>query len=71
MAVLCVSIGRVLARRSGTPEKLSGSDAMRFGEARDFPLADLLHLPDKAGDEADQEGMAFADGFCGWSAPVA
>ena len=44
---------------------------MRFGEARDFPLADLLHLPDKAGDEADQEGMAFADGFCGWSAPVA
>ena len=40
-----------------------GSEALRFGEVRDFPLADLLDLPGKAGDEADLEGMAVADGF--------
>ena len=44
---------------------------MRFGEARDFPRADLLHLPDEARDAAGLEGMAVADGFCGCSAPVA
>ena len=30
---------------------------------RDFPLADLLDLPGTAGEEADLEGMAVADGF--------
>jgi hypothetical protein len=36
---------------------------LRFGEVRDFPLADLLDLPGEAGEEADLEGMAVADGF--------
>ena len=36
---------------------------MRFGEVRDFPLADLLDLPGAADEEADLEGMAVADGF--------
>ena len=40
-----------------------GGEALRFGEVRDFPLADLLDLPGTAGEEADLEGMAFADGF--------
>lgn len=40
-----------------------GTEALRFGEVRDFPLADLLDLPGKALDEADLEGMAVADGF--------
>jgi len=40
-----------------------GSEALRFGEVRDFPLADLLDLPGNAEDEADLEGMAVADGF--------
>ena len=39
-------------------------EALRFGEARDFPLADVLDLPSAAADEeADLEGMAQADGF--------
>jgi hypothetical protein len=38
-------------------------EALRFGEVRDFPLADLLDLPGTAGEEADLEGMAVADGF--------
>jgi hypothetical protein len=36
---------------------------LRFGEARDFPLADLLDLPGAAREEADLEGMAVADGL--------
>ena len=40
-----------------------GREAVRFGEVRDFPLADLLDLPGEAGEEADLEGMAVADGF--------
>jgi len=40
-----------------------GTEALRFGEVRDFPLADLLDLPGNAEDEADLEGMAVADGF--------
>lgn len=40
-----------------------GKEALRFGEVRDFPLADLLDLPGEADEEADLEGMAVADGF--------
>lgn len=40
-----------------------GREALRFGEVRDFPLADLLDLPGTAAEEADLEGMAAADGF--------
>ena len=40
-----------------------GREALRFGEVRDFPLADLLDLPGTAGEEADLEGMAVSDGF--------
>jgi hypothetical protein len=40
-----------------------GSEALRFGEVRDFPLSDLLDLPGKADEEADLEGLAAADGF--------
>jgi hypothetical protein len=38
-------------------------EALRFGEVRDFALADLLDLPGTAGEEADLEGMAVADGY--------
>lgn len=41
----------------------TGRETLRFGEARDFPLADLLDLPGTAEEEADLEGMAVADGF--------
>jgi hypothetical protein len=40
-----------------------GREVLRFGEVRDFPLADLLDLPGAAKEEADLEGMAAADGF--------
>ena len=40
-----------------------GSETLRFGEVRDFLLADLLDLPGQADEEADLEGMAVADGF--------
>jgi hypothetical protein len=40
-----------------------GHEQLRFGDVRDFPLADLLELPGKADAEADIEGMAVADGF--------
>jgi hypothetical protein len=40
-----------------------GHEVLRFGEVRDFPLADLLDLPVTAEEEADLEGMAAADGF--------
>jgi hypothetical protein len=40
-----------------------GSETLRFGEARDFPLAELLDLPGQADEEADLEGMAVAEGF--------
>ena len=40
-----------------------GREVLRFGEARDFPLADLLDLPGTAEEEADLEGMAVADDF--------
>ena len=40
-----------------------GNETMRFGEVRDFPLADLLDLPGAVDEEADLEGMAVADGF--------
>ena len=40
-----------------------GSEALRFGEGRDFPLANLLDLPGAADVEADLEGMAVSDGW--------
>lgn len=40
-----------------------GREALRFGDVRDFPLADLLNLPGAADEEADLEGLAVADGF--------
>ena len=40
-----------------------GDEALRFGEGRDFPLAELIDLPASADEEADLEGMALADGF--------
>ena len=40
-----------------------GKESLRFGEVRDFPLADLLDLPGASDEEADLEGMAVADGF--------
>ena len=40
-----------------------GSEVLRFGEARDFPLAGLLDLPGAADEEADLEGLAVADGY--------
>lgn len=40
-----------------------GGEALRFGEVRDFPLADLLDLPGTAAEEADLEGMAVAEGY--------
>lgn len=40
-----------------------GKEAMRFGEVRDFPLAELLDLPGEADEEADLEGMAVAGGY--------
>jgi hypothetical protein len=39
-----------------------GAEALRFGEVRDFPLAELLDLPGDADEEADLEGLAVADG---------
>jgi hypothetical protein len=35
-----------------------GSETLRFGQARDFPLSTLLDLPGAADEEADLEGMA-------------
>lgn len=40
-----------------------GQERLRFGEVRDFPLADLLDLPGAPDEEADLEGIALADGF--------
>jgi Protein of unknown function (DUF3616) len=40
-----------------------GSETLRFGQARAFPLAELLDLPGLPDEEADLEGMAVADGF--------
>ncbi len=40
-----------------------GDESLRFGEVRDFPLADLLDLPGAADEEADLEGMAVADDY--------
>jgi len=40
-----------------------GRETLRFGEVRDFPLADLLDLPGAPDEEADLEGMAVADGY--------
>jgi len=40
-----------------------GSEALRFGQVRDFPLAELLDLPGAPDDEADLEGMAVVDGW--------
>jgi Protein of unknown function (DUF3616) len=40
-----------------------GREVLRFGEVRDFPLADLLDLPGAADEEADLEGMAVAEGM--------
>lgn len=40
-----------------------GSEVLRFGEVRDFPLVDLLDLPGAPDEEADLEGMAVADGY--------
>ena len=38
-------------------------ESLRFGESRDFPLAEVLDLPGAADEEADLEGMAHADGY--------
>jgi hypothetical protein len=40
-----------------------GRETLRYGEVRDFPLAELLDLPGAADEEADLEGMAVADGY--------
>lgn len=40
-----------------------GGETLRFGEVRDFALADLLDLPGAPDEEADLEGMAVADGY--------
>jgi hypothetical protein len=40
-----------------------GSETLRYGDVRDFPLVDLLDLPGTREEEADLEGMAVADGF--------
>ena len=40
-----------------------GKETLRFGDVKDFPLADLLDLPGDDDEEADLEGMAVADGF--------
>jgi Protein of unknown function (DUF3616) len=40
-----------------------GRELLRFGEVRDFPLADLLDLPGAADEEADLEGMDMVDGM--------
>ncbi len=40
-----------------------GRESLRFGEAHDFALADLLDLPGAPDEEADLEGMAVADGY--------
>ena len=39
------------------------SETLRYGDARDFQLADLLDLPGTRDEEADLEGMAVSDGF--------
>ncbi len=41
----------------------AGAESLRFGEVRDFPLAELLDLPGAADEEVDLEGMAVADGW--------
>lgn len=48
-----------------------GREALRFGDARDFPLADLLDLPGTAGEEADLEGMAVSSTSPSCSLPSA
>lgn len=39
----------------------AGAERLRFGEACDFALADLLDLPGAADEEADLEGLAVVD----------
>jgi hypothetical protein len=38
----------------------AGSEVLRFGQPRDFPLAELLDLPGAADEEADLEGLCVA-----------
>ncbi|CAN7544821.1 DUF3616 domain-containing protein [Pseudorhodoferax sp. LjRoot39] len=40
-----------------------GQERLRYGDAREFPLAALLDLPGAADEEADLEGMAEVDGW--------
>lgn len=40
-----------------------GNERLRFGESRDFPLADLLDLPGAPDEEADLEGLDVVDGW--------
>lgn len=40
-----------------------GDERLRFGQGRDFELADLLELPGARDDEADLEGMDVVDGW--------
>lgn len=40
-----------------------GGESLRFGDVRDFPLAELLDLPGSPDEEADLEGMVVADGY--------
>ncbi|MGL4575765.1 MAG: DUF3616 domain-containing protein, partial [Burkholderiaceae bacterium] len=41
----------------------TGDERLRFGQGRDFALADLLDLPGAREDEADLEGMAVVDNW--------
>jgi hypothetical protein len=41
----------------------AGDERLRFGQGRDFALAELLDLPGDPADEADLEGMAAVDGW--------
>ena len=43
--------------------EVTGSETLRYGDVRSFPLANLLDLPGDAEDEADLEGMAIVDGY--------
>lgn len=40
-----------------------GKEVLRYGQVKDFPLAELLDLPGAPDEEADLEGMAVVDGW--------
>ena len=45
------------------PHDSSGSENLRFGDARTFALFEHLDLPGEADEKADLEGLAVADGY--------